>query len=111
MGASFECYADKAGEFRFRLRGDGGEVLLASEGYRSHDACANGIASVKKNSGEAGRYEPLESANGKYYFNLKAGNGQVIGTSTMFASAADRDAAIAAVQAGAADAAVDDQSR
>ena len=49
----FELYADKAGEFRFRLKARNGEVILASEGYKAKASCENGIASVKKNAPEA----------------------------------------------------------
>lgn len=82
----FEIYTDKAGEFRFALKAGNGEKILASEGYTSKDACENGIASVRENSQNEDRFELKEAANGKWHFNLKAGNGQVIGTSQMYAS-------------------------
>ena len=47
----FEIYLDKAGEFRFRLKASNGEIILASEGYKSKAGCKNGIESVKKNAG------------------------------------------------------------
>ena len=46
----FEIYNDKAGEFRFRLKAKNGEVILASEGYKSKAGCKNGIESVVKNA-------------------------------------------------------------
>ena len=46
----FEVYKDKAGEFRFRLKARNGEVILASEGYKTKASCLNGIESVRKNS-------------------------------------------------------------
>lgn len=49
----FEMYADKAGEFRFRLKATNGEVIAISEGYKAKESCANGIESVKKNAPEA----------------------------------------------------------
>ncbi len=49
----FELYADKAGEFRFRLKARNGEVIAVSEGYKTKASCENGIASVKKNAPEA----------------------------------------------------------
>ena len=45
----FEVYADKAGEFRFRLKARNGEVIAVSEGYTAKAGCINGIESVKKN--------------------------------------------------------------
>ncbi len=49
----FEVYADKAGEFRFRLKATNGQVIATSEGYKSKAGCMNGIESVKKNAPEA----------------------------------------------------------
>lgn len=49
----FELYADKAGEFRFRLKAKNGEVIATSESYKAKGSCENGIASVKKNAPEA----------------------------------------------------------
>ncbi len=46
----FEVYADKAGEFRFRLKATNGQVIATSEGYSSKSGCMNGIESVKKNA-------------------------------------------------------------
>jgi len=82
----FEVYCDKAGEHRFRLKAGNGENILASEGYSSKDGCENGIESVRKNSQDESKFEVKEAANGKFHFNLKAGNGQVIGTSQMYTS-------------------------
>ena len=49
----FEVYADKAGEFRFRLKATNGEVIAVSEGYKAKGSCLNGVESVKKNAPEA----------------------------------------------------------
>ena len=49
----FEVYADKKGEFRFRLKATNGQVIATSEGYKSKSGCMNGIESVKKNAPEA----------------------------------------------------------
>ena len=49
----FEVYADKAGEFRFRLKARNGEIIATSEGYKAKASCLNGIESVKKNAPEA----------------------------------------------------------
>ena len=49
----FEVYADKAGEFRFRLKATNGQVIAVSEGYKAHASCLNGIESVKKNAVDA----------------------------------------------------------
>ena len=49
----FEVYADKAGEFRFRLKAANGQIIAVSEGYTKKASCLNGIASVQKNAVDA----------------------------------------------------------
>ena len=49
----FEIYADKAGEFRFRLKATNGQVIAVSEGYTAMANCVNGVESVKKNAVDA----------------------------------------------------------
>ncbi len=49
----FEIYTDKKGETRFRLKAKNGQVIAASEGYKSKKACENGIESVRKNAADA----------------------------------------------------------
>ena len=72
-------------------------------------ACVNGIESVKKNSAKADMFEKKDSTNDKYYFNLKATNGQVIGSSQMYTSTAGRDNGIASVQKNAPGAAIEEE--
>ncbi|MBQ2899157.1 MAG: YegP family protein [Oscillospiraceae bacterium] len=50
VNPKFEIYTDKAGEFRFRLKARNGEIILASEGYKTKASCENGIESVRKNA-------------------------------------------------------------
>lgn len=96
------------GEFQFNLQAGNGQNILASEGYTTKAACENGIESVKKNSPEDARYERKTSTNGKWYFNLKATNGQVIGTSEMYESEASRENGIESVKKNAPDATIED---
>ncbi len=49
----FEMYADKSGEFRFRLNARNGETILSSEGYSARPSCLHGIESVRNNVLEA----------------------------------------------------------
>ncbi|UOK41363.1 MULTISPECIES: YegP family protein [Flavobacterium] len=97
------------GEFQFVLKAGNGQVILASEGYTTKAACENGIESVKKNSQDDGRFERLESKNGKPYFNLKASNGQIIGNSEMYESESARENGIESVKKNAPDAAVKEE--
>lgn len=100
----------KNGEFQFNLKAGNGEVILTSEGYTAKASCLNGIESVKKNSTDDNRYDRKEAKNGKFFFNLKAGNGQIIGSSEMYESASGRDKGIESVKRNAPDASTDDQS-
>ncbi|HWK99241.1 MAG TPA: YegP family protein [Parapedobacter sp.] len=100
----------KNGEFQFNLKAGNEEVILASEGYTAKASCLNGIESVKKNSPDDSRYDRKEAKNGKFFFNLKAVNGQIIGSSEMYESASGRDKGIESVKRNAPDASTDDQS-
>ena len=98
MAAEFDIYKDNAGEFRFRLKAANSQNILVSEGYTSKAGAENGIASVKTNAPLDARYEKKPSSDGKFYFVLKAGNHEVIGTSQMYTSATSRDDGIEAVK-------------
>lgn len=100
----FELYKDKAGEFRFRLKAKNGQNILASEGYTQKSNCVNGIESVKKNSQNESNFELKQSSSGKWMFNLKASNGQVIGTSQMYTDQSGAKNGIQSVMTNAPDA-------
>jgi uncharacterized protein YegP (UPF0339 family) len=98
------------GEFQFNLKADNGQTILSSEGYTTKAACLNGVDSVRKNSQDDSKFERKISKNGKNYFNLKAANGQVIGTSEMYESEDGMNNGIASVRKNAPDAAVADET-
>lgn len=98
------------GSFHFNLKAGNGETILASEAYNSKAACENGMESVRKNASDEANYDRKESAIGKPYFNLKAANHQVIGTSEMYSSTAARDKGIESVKNNAAEATIEDQT-
>jgi len=98
------------GEFQFNLKAGNGQTILTSEGYSAKSSCENGIESVKKNAQDDTKFEKKTSTNGKYYFSLKATNGQIIGSSEMYESASARDNGIESVKKNAPDAETDDQS-
>jgi uncharacterized protein len=95
-------------QFKFNLL-DGDKTLLRSEQYTTKSACLNGVESVKTNSQDESKFDHLTSSNGKFYFNLKASNGQVIGTSSMYDSEDDCHAGAMKV-ASQATGNVDDQT-
>lgn len=53
----FEVYADKKGEFRFRLKARNGEIVLSSQGYKTKASCLNGVESVRSNAPDAATEE------------------------------------------------------
>ncbi len=46
----FEVYADKGGQFRFRLKAKNGQVIASSEAYVNKPNCLNGVESVRRNA-------------------------------------------------------------
>lgn len=43
----FQLYQDKRGAYRFRLKARNGRIIAVSQGYRSKNACLEGIDSVR----------------------------------------------------------------
>lgn len=98
MAGWYEISKSSDGQFKFVLKAGNAETILSSELYKARASADNGIASVQANSGNDDRYERKTASNGKPYFNLKATNGQVIGTSQMYASEDSRDNGIQSVK-------------
>ena len=108
--AKFEITKRKNGEFQFNLKAGNGQIILSSEGYVTKPNCHKGIESVKKNSQDDSKFERKTSTNGKPFFNLKATNGQVVGTSEMYESTAVCENGIASVKKNAPIAEIKDLS-
>ena len=87
---------EKGGKFSFRLSAGNGEVIAASQMYKSLETCKAGIASVSANAASANledqtqegfavqkhpKFEVYQDSEGDYRFRLKAKNGQVIAAS------------------------------
>jgi uncharacterized protein YegP (UPF0339 family) len=99
MTGWYELSTSSDQQFRFVLKSGTGDILLTSELYKAKSAAENGISSVQQNCLVDARYERKTASNGKAFFNLKAANHQVIGTSQMYATEALREADIAIVKA------------
>jgi len=104
----FTIFTGKNEQFYFRLTSGNGEPILASEGYTSKSSCKNGIDSVKKNALKDEQYKKKTATNGEFYFNLVAGNNEVIGKSETYKTEQGRDNGIKAVKSTAPDAPVED---
>jgi len=100
----------KNGEYQFNLLAGNGQVILVSEGYASKPSCKNGVKSVIKNAADAKRFEAKVAKNGKFHFNLKATNGQVIGSSEMYDTQASCENGITSVKKNAPGAAIEDKT-
>lgn len=101
----------KNGEFQFNLKAGNGQIILTSEGYVSKSGCNNAIDAVKHNAEDDRRYDRKESKDGKYYFNLKASNGQVIGSSEMYENISGMQNGIESVKKNAPDAEIEDATQ
>ena len=97
----FEIKTRKNGEFQFNLKATNGQVILTSEGYKTKSSCLNGVESVKKNSQDKKRFDCKVASNGKPFFNLMATNGQIIGSSQMYANETNMKNGIASVMKNA----------
>lgn len=97
----FEITKRTNGEFQFNLKASNGQVILTSEGYVQASSCENGIESVRKNAQIDSRFEKKAATNGKFFFNLKASNGQIIGRSQMYTTEVARQRGIESVRRNA----------
>ncbi len=100
----------KNGEFQFNLKATNGQVILASEGYKTKASCLNGIESVKKNAQDDARFDRKVAKDGSPFFMLTATNGQIIGKSEMYSGNAACENGIASVKRNAPDAEIVDET-
>ena len=110
MAGKFVIKKSKNAQFFFSLCASNGQSILASEMYVAKASVLQGIESVRKNAALPARFDKLQAKDGSPYFTLKAANGQVIGQSEMYSSAAARDNGIASVAKHAPEALVVDES-
>ncbi|HTR49724.1 MAG TPA: DUF1508 domain-containing protein [Kofleriaceae bacterium] len=98
-GARFDVFEGSDGRYYFDLHAANDQIVLQSQGYSSKAAALNGTFSVEDNGLASASYRVSPASGGGYYFDLVATNGQVIGTSQVYASQYDaergRDAVIA----------------
>jgi uncharacterized protein YegP (UPF0339 family) len=97
----FKITKGQGGEYTFNLTAANGEKILSSERYTGHSGAVRGIAAVKENAGLEARYERREARDGTLYFVLKAGNGEIVGTSEMYSGSSAREKGIESVKVNA----------
>jgi uncharacterized protein YegP (UPF0339 family) len=109
MAGKFELKQAKNGQFMFNLKAGNGEIILTSEQYQAKSSAEQGINSVKANAPDDSRYDRKTASNGEFYFTLKAKNGEIIGKSEMYKSAAAMEKGIASVKNNAPSATIVDK--
>lgn len=110
MASGFVLQQAADGQFYFNLRAENNETILTSERYQARASAQNGIRSVQTNAPLDQRYSRRVAADGRHYFVLLAANGEPIGTSEQYSSAAEMEAGIAAVMRTAPSAPVVNQT-
>jgi len=108
MSAKFEIQRSADGTFHFHLKAANGEIILSSQQYQAKAGAKTGVDSVKVNAPADARYERKTSVGGQPYFDLKAPNGETLGRSQMYSSAAAMEKGIESVKANGPAAAVED---
>ena len=98
MSGKFELKKSSSGQFMFNLKAGNGRVVLTSELSRTKASAQDSIKAVKKFAAKGANFERKTSAKGEPFFVLKAANGEIIGTSEMYTSAASMNKGIASVQ-------------
>ena len=106
MAGKFVVSKGKDGQDYFVLKAGNGETILQSEGYKARKSCENGINSVRSNGADKNNFDRRTAINGKFYFVLKASNGQEVGRSQMYKSESGCRNGIASVLRNAPGAAV-----
>ena len=108
MSAKFEIQKASDGHFYFHLKAANGEIIFSSQQYKAKASAQNGIDSVKANAHVDAHFERKTSSSDQPYFVLKASNGETVGCSQMYSSAASMEKGIESVKANAPTAAVAD---
>ncbi len=110
MAATFVLQRSTDQQYYFNLRAANNETILTSERYTSKSAAQNGIDAVRRNAPNDSRYARKLSSRGQHYFVLTAANGEPVGNSEEYSSAAAMENGIAAVRRVAPTASVEDSA-
>lgn len=90
----YEVRTASNGQTYFVLKARNGRVIGTSELYSSASSARRGVAGVRRNVGEyldfqanrtGARFDVFTGADGRFYFNLHAGNGEIVLSSQGYA--------------------------
>lgn len=98
MSGYFELNKSKDDKFMFNLKAGNNEIILTSQTYSTRQHAMDGMDSVRSNSPKDAQYARKQSIADQPYFVLNATNGEVIGSSQMYSSAAAMETGIASVK-------------
>jgi len=92
----------KSGDkYHFVLKAANGQVILSSQMYATKSGAKNGIKSVMKNCGNDTCFERKTAKNGKFHFNIKSTNGQIVGSSQMYSGESGMENGIESIKSNA----------
>jgi len=112
MNSKFVLFqSEENNQFYFRFIDLNGRNVLRSEGYTTKQNCQKGIESVKTHAPADKNYERLKATDGRYYYNHKAENNEVIATSNFYVNVQDRKSSIYLVKSEAPSAQVVDKTK
>jgi uncharacterized protein len=100
MAGYFDLKRTASG-FMFNLKAGNNQTILTSETYTGKAGAEGGIESVRKSSQKDENFQRKTASNGSPYFVLVASNGQTIGKSEMYSSAAAMENGIQSVKTNA----------
>lgn len=98
MSGYFELHKSSDEKFVFNLKADNNQIVLTSQTYTTKQHALDGIESVRKNSSKDAQFLRKQSTANQPYFVLNAPNGEIIGSSQMYASASAMESGIASVK-------------
>ena len=97
-GARTEVLVGETGKFRFNVYAKNGQIILSSEQYTTEAAAFNGAFAVQAEGQNAAAYTLKQNTSGGYFFNVKAQNGEIVGTSQQYTSKQSATDAMASLQ-------------
>lgn len=99
MASYFRIGTASNGQYSFNLKAGNHEVILTSRMYETMMAVRHAIELVRKNSSAAAQFERKIAKDSSPYFVLNDEDGQMIGRSEMYSSAAAMENGIKSVMA------------
>lgn len=97
----FEIKKRGDGQILLNLKANNGNIILTSEASIDAGTCQANMDAVKRNSLSNTNYEIKETTDRRFYFDLKADNGVVVGKSEIYMTKAGAGRGVDAVKRNA----------